>query len=202
MTIEEKGRLLSSALKPQLPELEDLELKFQFQRKSQKKATKGSAPAEKYFHPEPGDELVFRVVRRPPESASAAAAPPAPPTSEPAQPVSSEVACLLRTLNELESDPTRGFVALKRFRDEWLPARGLSPEAARRALSESIHSGSVRITKLVNPHSPFPTSTLSLNRDHPDVRAALSSTPAARKLFTPLDLGGLKVSDVILANRR
>ncbi|MGH9487812.1 MAG: hypothetical protein ACRD04_09535 [Terriglobales bacterium] len=198
-TIEELGCQLSAALKPSLPNLApELELEFSFQRKDQQRKTKRSAPVEKYFHPAPGDELVFRVVERP-----AAAGPvirsPSPATAAPPTPTGI-MRRLILALRELEG---MNFVALKKFRDDFLPQRGFSLEEARGTLDEAIRREYVRVGKLANPKSPFPTSTVVLNHDHPEVREALASAPPApRRGFSPMDLGGVKLSDAVLAGRR
>lgn len=197
-TIEDLGRQLSAALKPSLPNVEpELDLKFSFQRKGKQRKTKRSAPVDRYFRPVPGDKLVFQFVER---NARVSAPPPtASPRPGPVPQVLAPVHRLILALRELEG---MKFVALKKFRDEFLPQRGFSPEDARRELNGAIQREIVRVCKLDNPKSPFATSTVVLNHEHPVVREALAGAPTTPRRFSPLDLGGVKLSDVVLAGRR
>lgn len=205
MKIEELLENIVVAVQGQLPAVPPgLELKASFRRKRQLRATKKSAPVEKYFHPERGDEIVIcfskQAARRSQSITYVLDAPPDP--SPIASPPASLSERLIFALHKLEADPRTNFVALKWFRDSVLPSEGFTPEQARRELNAAIEAGIVRVAKLANPKSPFPTSTLSLERGHDLVRATLQQpAPASRRGFSPVDLG-LSVSDVILSERR
>lgn len=200
MTIEELGNQLADGMWPRLPiDREQLDLKFAYKRRKQHRATKRTAPVEEYFHPEPGDELVFRFVER---SVNGKDEAPRGAMPSPTPIGATRAQRLLQELVRLESDPRVNFIALKWFRDINLPAHGFPPEEARQELDAAIRRGAVRVIKLANPRSPFPTSTLQLDRNHAEVRGLMQTQPAAaRPRFVPMDLG-VKVSDEILAGRR
>lgn len=205
MKIEELLENIALAVQDQLPAVPPgLELKASFRRKHQQRATRKSAPVEKYFHPERGDEIVICFSKQAAgRSRPLAAEPVAPAASSPViSPPATLAARLIFALNKFETDPRTNFVALKWFRDTVLPSEGFTPEQARRELNAAIEAGMVRVNKLANPKSPFPTSTLSLERAHDFVRATLQQPPPApRRGFNPINLG-VNVSDVILAERR
>lgn len=212
MLIEELFENVSRAVQRELPFVPpELDLKVSFHRKKQQRATKKSAPVDKYFHPERGDEILITFVKRAagedptpgrpvdaePEAASAPAASAGRPAEPPLQ------ARVLRALHKAETDRRVNFVAFKWFRDTILPGEGLAPEEARRELNAAIEAGMIHVTKLANPNSPYPTSTLRLEHGHEAVKAALHQPgQPPRKGFVPVSLDGVKLSEVILAGRR
>jgi hypothetical protein len=113
---------------------------------------------------------------------------------------------LVTALEQAESDPRRQFVALKWFRDQFLPRQGLSwasdPREAGRVLREATNQGLVLTAKVPNPRAPaYPTSTIRLNRTHPEVRSQLSAKPTA-ELFRPVRIKGERLSQTVLDQRR
>lgn len=104
---------------------------------------------------------------------------------------------LCQALEEAERQG-RSFVALKWFRDEVLPSRGfqwaMTPEARQAVLARAIESGAVLTSKIPNPRSPFPTTTIRLNR----TRAAGGE---ARRRFSPIRISGEPLSATILHDR-
>ena len=113
---------------------------------------------------------------------------------------------LLTALERAESDPRRQFVALKWFRDQFLPRQGFSwasdPREAGRVLRETTDQGLVLTARVPNPRAPaYPTSTIRLNRTHPEVRSRLSAKPTA-ELFRPVRIKGERLSQTVLDQRR
>ena len=113
---------------------------------------------------------------------------------------------LLTALERAESDPRRQFVALKWFRDQYLPQQGFpwaaDPREAGRVLRETTDQGLVLTAKVPNPRAPaYPTSTIRLNRTHPEVRTRLSAKPTA-ELFRPVRIKGGRLSQTVLDQRR
>ncbi|MGH9467928.1 MAG: hypothetical protein ACRD1Y_11295 [Terriglobales bacterium] len=140
------------------------------------------------FKPAEGDQIVitFHRTSKPP----AAALPPA-------------AAQLIRVLDQALAH--RNFVALKWFRDVELPHSGFTPEQARTDLTRAIQEGWVLVSKLANPKSSFPTSTLQLDRGSPAVQEALASPSplAPPRGFTPVRLpAGVSASKIIIEDRR
>ncbi len=109
---------------------------------------------------------------------------------------------LLRTLAKLEAEPHRQFVALKWFRDVALPKNGFNPSEAKQILTQAISAGLVKTSPIENPHSPYPTTTVSTNRSDPRTREILANgqNPAQRPL-PPKDLG-FSLSEFVIRERR
>lgn len=157
-----------------------------------------------YFDPQQ-QEIGIRFVKR-----DQAARIPSPPPPEPAAVsvapvlVSTSLDVLIGRLNDLENDAQVSFVGLKWFRDVILRKAGLSDADARATLDRAIKSGLVIVQKLMNPHSPFATSTLRLNREAPEVKAMFAAGKPAppRRGFAPLDIPGLNLSDEVIRSRR
>lgn len=108
---------------------------------------------------------------------------------------------LLNALDEAETAPGWTFVALKRFRDDFLPAKGFpwarTPEERQAVLAQAIQNGWVLTSKVQNPKAPlYPTTTIRLNRQK---RAQLSTSPAAR--FRPVPIVGEPLSSTVLRDR-
>lgn len=178
---------------------------------------KSNASAE-CFQPGEGDEIVVTFLRVSVSHSAHAATHDLPPNAAAAgntPPLSALSVRLAHVLDQALSDPRYRFVALKWFRDTELLRAGFSPDQARFELSLAIRQGWVRVEKLANPNSNFPTSTLQLDRNHPAVREALASSlppspasgapPAAtpRRTFQPMRLPpGVSVSRMIIEDRR
>lgn len=161
-----------------------------------------------------GDSIY--IVLRPGHTSAAAAATPgrpstlaprptrlATPSAVSATPVSEAVLGeLVRALRDAEQAPGHSFVALKWFRDGYLPQRGYSwaqdPGERDRALRAATARGWVRIEKIANPRNPgFPTSVLHAALDHPGLRELLGEAPKLGWDFTPIQLKGEPMSATV-----
>jgi hypothetical protein len=96
---------------------------------------------------------------------------------------------------------------LKRFRDLILPAESYewakSSAVRDQILRIAIDDGVVLKGKIPNPTAPaFPTTTIRLNRRHPEVIAALGQAGAADSGFQPVSIRGEALSDTVLRERR
>ncbi len=100
------------------------------------------------------------------------------------------------------------FVALKWFRDQFLPGCGVTwaatPYAGQETVAEAISRGFFLTSKVQNPKAPaFPTTAIRLNRDLPEVRQVLGSVPVAQnRIFRPVAIAGEALSDTIVRDRR
>ena len=87
---------------------------------------------------------------------------------------------LIRALFRVESSPGFQFVALKWFRDVALPREGFTwayaPEVRDRVLRDATAAELVLTSKVDNPKSPFPTTAIRVNREHPRVREILAES--------------------------
>ena len=114
---------------------------------------------------------------------------------------------LLCDLALAENQPGHAFVALKWFRDAFLPQRShawtTSPTERDRWLRQAVAEGLVLTSRVPNPrHSQFPTTALRLNRAHPTVVAWMGGAPAARGLeFSPVEIPGEPLSESMLRER-
>lgn len=121
-----------------------------------------------------------------------------PADSSPARAGSREIASVKELCATLEEVERQGlpFVALKRFRDNVLPSKGFSwaasPESRQEVLAQAIESGAVVTSKIPNPRSPFPTTTIRLNRSR--------MGPDSRR-FAPVRVQGEALSATILRDR-
>ena len=108
---------------------------------------------------------------------------------------------LINALREAENSPGRMFVALKWFRDEYLPSTGLawtrSPDDRQAHLAKAIQDGWILTSRVPNPRAPrYPTTTIRLNRQRlPEAGQA----PLNR--FRPVPISGEPLSDTILRER-
>lgn len=92
----------------------------------------------------------------------------------------------------------RQFIALKWFRDDFLPTKPFSwvnsPERRQRVLADAIAEGKIETKKIPNPKAPqFPTTTLQLNRSIP--------TPGVAPRFQPVAIRGESASATLLRDR-
>ena len=100
-----------------------------------------------------------------------------------------------------EAEIGRSFVALKWFRDEFLPAKGYSwattTEDRHAVLTKAITGGRIITGKVTNPRAPqYPTTTVRVNRQR---QSQFSGAPARR--FRPVPIAGEPLSDTILRDR-
>ncbi len=136
------------------------------------------------------------------------------PESKPSRPVMREtkqpldpVADLVRSLDRAESKPGYDFIALKWFRDVFLPAEKFewaAPDSARQSvLRQAIDRRLILTSKVQNPKSPqFPVTAIRLNRLLPDVQAMLGTGAVPESGFDPVEIRGERLSATVLRERR
>lgn len=91
------------------------------------------------------------------------------------------------------------FIALKWFRDAFLPRKAFSwnqhPESRQSVLAEAIQRGVVLTSKIANPKTPaYPTTTIRLNR-------AEAGIPEEAQRFQPVEVQGEPVAATIEEER-
>ncbi|HXP88032.1 MAG TPA: hypothetical protein VN841_25100 [Bryobacteraceae bacterium] len=141
-------------------------------------------------------------------------APPSTKAPENLQPQAGEAAKVLsRPLSEairaLDAAEHRvSFVALKWFRDQFLPSCGLSwaaaPYAGQEVVGDAIQRGLFLTNKVQNPKAPaFPTTAIRLNRQMLEVQKVLGTAAAATaRSFRPVEIAGEPLSATIIRERR
>jgi len=118
------------------------------------------------------------------------------------------LADLLRALDAAERDQRfREFIGIKTFRDRYLVARGFAwasdPASRHAVLSKATNEGIVLRSSVPNPRDPsFPTTSIRVNREHPEAKRILAESAAERSPFRPIVLPGAELSASILAERR
>ena len=118
------------------------------------------------------------------------------------------LADLVKALDGAERDPRfREFVGIKSFRDKYLVARGFAwavvPADRHSVLSKAIDQGLVLRNSVPNPKEPnFPTTSIRVNREHPEVKRILAASAAERSMFKPIVLPGVALSSTVIAERR
>jgi len=104
---------------------------------------------------------------------------------------------LCQALEEVER-LGRSFVALTWFRDDVLPSKGFAwagdPDERQKVLAKAVESGAVLTSKIPNPRSPFPTTTIRLNR-------ARVIGVESRHRFSPVRITGEPLSTTIRRDR-
>jgi hypothetical protein len=114
---------------------------------------------------------------------------------------------LVLALDRAESDPAfTHFVALKTFRDRYLPQQGYDwsafPGNRHDVLRHAIEKGLVLKSSVHNPRAPeFPVTAIKLNRNLPEVRAILEGSRRPSP-FTPVRVQGHPLSRTVLQDRR
>jgi hypothetical protein len=148
--------------------------------------------------------IAFSPMEEELEIATAAAAFP-----EAANPTAAEdrLADLVRALERAEGRPGYEFVSLKWFRDNALVHEGLSwalDESARHdVLREAIDRRWLLTSKIANPRPPhFPVTAIRLNRQMPEVNAALGIRTGSPPAFHPVTIRGPSLSTTVLRDRR
>lgn len=121
--------------------------------------------------------------------------------------VEARLADLIRALDRAEGRPGYEFVSLKWFRDSALAHEGLhwaADEFARHEiLREAIDRRWILTSKVSNPRPPnFPVTAIRLNRQMPEVNAALGSRPVTPLAFRPVAIRGEALSETVLRDRR
>ncbi len=115
---------------------------------------------------------------------------------------------LVKTLDSAERDPRfREFVGIKSFRDRYLVARGyawaVDSNTRHTVLSQAIDQGLLLRNSVPNPKDPsFPTTSIHINREHPEVKRILAESAAERSIFKPIVMPGAALSSTVLAERR
>jgi hypothetical protein len=124
-----------------------------------------------------------------------------------AKPSLDPVAGAVRSLDRAESTPGYDFVALKWFRDVFLPTEkfewAVSDSARQSVLRQAIDRRLILTSKVQNPKSPqFPVTAIRLNRLLPEVQSMLGSGTVPASEFDPVDIRGEKLSATVLRERR
>ncbi|HTV46031.1 MAG TPA: hypothetical protein VMF05_12005 [Stellaceae bacterium] len=126
-----------------------------------------------------------------------------------ANPTSAEdrLSDLVRALNRAEGRPGYEFVSLKWFRDNALVHEEFSwarDESARHdVLREAIDRRWLLTSKVANPRPPhFPVTAIRLNRQMPEVNAALGIRTGSPSAFCPVTIRGPSLSATVLRDRR
>ena len=114
---------------------------------------------------------------------------------------------LIQELDQAEKRAGFSFVALKWFRDKWLPRKGLAgydvADALDDLIREAVADGVVLVSRVDNPKNPqFPVTAIRLDRRHPEVAAALGRPPEAARNFRPIGIKGEPLSETALRDRR
>lgn len=131
---------------------------------------------------------------------------PAAPVME-ADTLEAQVAQLLQALRDAERTPGHSFVALKWFRDSYLPQRdwawAQSPEGRDRVLRAATGRGWIGIRKVPNPRNPgFATSVLSPQLHIPEVQRILGESARLGWGFEPIRIEGEPMSETVIRMRR
>lgn len=100
-----------------------------------------------------------------------------------------------------EAETGRSFVALKWFRDDFLPAKGYAwtktPEDCYAVLTKAIADGWILTSKVTNPRAPqYPTTAIRVNRQRHG--QSLATSPHR---FAPVPVSGEPLSQTILRDR-
>jgi hypothetical protein len=117
------------------------------------------------------------------------------------------IAEVVRALDRAESRPGFQFVALKWFRDLFLPGEGFrwtqSESSRQEVLKEAILARLVLTSKVPNPKAPqFPVTAIRLNRLLSEVQAILAQVPKQENDFDPVSIRGEDLSATVLRERR
>jgi hypothetical protein len=150
-----------------------------------------------YFERVDGDEPAARPVRTPPRVAVEHSEDENHEALMPAD-LDARVKELCSALAEAERGG-HAFIALKWFRDSFLPRKALrwnqNPESRQAVLAEAIQRGVVLTSKIANPKTPaYPTTTIRLNR-------AEAGIPEEAQRFHPVAVQGEPLSAVLEEER-
>ncbi len=116
------------------------------------------------------------------------------------------VESLVRALADAERVPEHAFVALKWFRDTFLPRQNQAwahdPAQRHRHLREAIARQWIRLDKIANPKNPnYPTTVLRVNHGNPEVAKIFGRPAALGWGFSPIQLPGRPISESMLEDR-
>jgi len=116
------------------------------------------------------------------------------------------LADLVKALDDVESKPGYEFIALKWFRDTYLPMIGAawstSQEFRNQVMRQATESRMVLTNRHPNPKNlAFPVTAIKLNRLHPSVQQILRREQADPD-FIPVRIRGENLSTTILRERR
>jgi hypothetical protein len=97
---------------------------------------------------------------------------------------------LMEALEQAENTPGHTFVAIKWFRDTFLPTRGyvwaVRQERRHALLSKAIEEGTILTSRIANPRAPLhPTTTIRLNR-----QTGINAVQPNGSRFHPLAIEG------------
>ena len=185
--------------KPEVVLIDDGRNKIRRRRKT--------ASAESWS-PEKGDQILIRFTY--PQDSSTIQHE-TQPSSSPGDPESGgetteAVREVIEALNRAEHRRGFDFVALKWFRDTALPAEPFSwsksDSSRREILADAIQRRLILTNKVPNPRSPFPVTTIRLNRLSPEVAAVLGEKAEADSDFHPVEIRGEPLSSTIIRERR
>jgi hypothetical protein len=114
---------------------------------------------------------------------------------------------LVRAVDRAEARPGYEFVSLKWFRDTALLHEGfpwaLDELARHDVLREAIDRRWLLTSKVANPRPPhFPVTAIRLNRQMPEVNAALGTRAGSSPAFRPVTIRGEALSATVLRDRR
>jgi len=176
---------------------------------SNNRRKKRTASADNW-HPTRGDIGIFRFepLDTKEDISGASVIAPSPTVQDiAALPVSAPTAIqeLVRCLANAEAIPGYQFIALKWFRDTYLASQPLAwagnADIRRQVIAEAIEGGLIVTAKIPNPHQPFPTTTIRVNRNNPVARSILGLEPQKGWAFTPVEVRGEPVSETMLRER-
>jgi len=151
----------------------------------------------------------IRIAFSPMEEGADSASSDAAPSSAQAtpEPVEDRLSRMLRALDRAESRPGYEFVSLKWFRDTALlhdgPPWAADASARHEVLREAIDRRYILTSKVANPRDPhFPVTAIRLNRQMPEVSAALGHRAGGPPGFRPVPIRGESLSETVLRDRR
>lgn len=160
------------------------------------------------WSPDKGDQIIVRFKYPPPpptDSGEATFSSP-PGNSESKAGSNNPTRELIEALNRAEHRRGFDFVALKWFRDTALPGESFDWAKAdisrREVLADAIQKRFILTSKVPNPRSPFPVTSIRLNRLATEVAAVLGGEVESDSDFHPVEIRGEPLSATIIRERR
>lgn len=112
---------------------------------------------------------------------------------------------LIGALAKAEAIPGYQFIALKWFRDTYLPGQSfgwaVNADIRKKLVAEAIEEGLILLGKIPNPRQPYPTTTVRVNRNNAVSAAVLGIDAHSGWGFTPIELPGEPISKTMLRDR-